>query len=333
MVVLVGDIGGTKTDIATAEVVNARVHLDQVRRHASRDYEGLAELLSDYLDEHPRVAEQRPSVAAFAIAGPVADDRCDATNLPWRLDARALESATGLSRVRLLNDLEAIAWSIGALDDDQLVTLQPGNAGSVGNIAVVAPGTGLGQAGLHWDGDRHRPFATEGGHCDFAPTDARELALLEHLQAQFGHVSWERVVSGMGIPILYDFLLRYRGASQDPRIREVLAREGDLAAAVARLAEAGQCPVCEEVMEWFALLLGREVGNVALKLMARGGVYLAGGIPPKNQALLARGGFLQGFLDKGRMRGLLEAMPVRLVLEERCALIGAARFLDDQGLD
>ncbi|WPL15525.1 Glucokinase [Thiorhodovibrio winogradskyi] len=341
MTLLVGDVGGTKTQIAIAEKDGQDWRLRDIHRYVSQDYSGLDKILTHYLAQHlaqdPARLEQPPVAAALAIAGPVADDRSETTNLPWQLDARALEEATGLARVRLLNDLEAIAWGIAGLNNDQLLTLQVGEPGARGNIAVVAPGTGLGQAGLFWDGQRHRPFATEGGHTDFAPTDAREFALLEHLQARFGRVSWERVASGMGIGNLYDFLHLYRNAAHHPRMAEVLARQdnpqggqtGDLAARVAALAAAGDCDICQETMAWFMLLLGREAGNSALKLMARGGVYLAGGILPKNLDLLKRGGFIQAFLDKGRMRGLLEAMPVHLVLEEYCGLIGAARFLSE----
>lgn len=323
MAVLVGDVGGTKTQVAIAQDHKTQWQLSNPRRYASQDYPGLGEILTDYLAG----LEQRPTAAALAIAGPVADDRSAATNLPWRLDARRLETATGIARVRLLNDLEATAWGILGLGEDQCLRLQAGDATARGNVAVVAPGTGLGQAGLFWDGQRHHPFATEGGHTDFAPRDAREFALLEYLKTRFGRVSWERVVSGMGIANLYGFLHQESGARHHPRMQQTLAHQGDIAAMVAELAAAGDCAICRQTMDWFALLLGREAGNTALKLMARGGVYLAGGILPKNLALIRSDGFLQGFLDKGRMRGLLAAMPVHLVIEDRVALIGAARFL------
>lgn len=331
MSVLVGDVGGTKTQIAVAWEDGSQWRLRHPRRYPSREYAGLDEILSHYLAGLART----PKAAALAIAGPVADDCSEATNLPWHLDARALESATGIARVRLLNDLEAIAWGIAGLTEKQFLTLQAGAAEACGNLAVIAPGTGLGQAGVFWDGQCHRPFATEGGHTDFAATDAREFALVEYLRGRYGRVSWERVVSGMGIGNLYQFLHQYRGVDHHPRMTAVLAQQerprgepaGDLAATVAALAATGDCGVCRETMDWFFVLLGREAGNCALKLMARGGVYLAGGILPKNLDLLRNGGFLQAFLDKGRMRGLLESMPVSLVLEEHGALIGAARFL------
>ncbi|MBK1649101.1 glucokinase [Rhabdochromatium marinum] len=328
MSVLVGDIGGTKTQVAIAQTTDGSVQLHHERRYASRDYAGLAAIVTDYLDGLASQGQVRPTAAALAIAGPVVADRCEATNLPWQLDARALESATGLDWVRLLNDLEAVAWGIPGLRPEQCLSLQAGQPDSQGHIAVVAPGTGLGQAGLFWDGQRHHPFATEGGHTDFAPTDAREFALLEFLQERFGRVSWERVVSGMGIETLYEFVLAYNEGTHHPRMEQTAG--GDVAATVSALAAAGECGICQATMELFMRLLGREAGNTALKLMARGGLYLAGGILPKNLAVLQEGGFLQGFLDKGRMRGLLEAIPVQLVLEERIALIGAARALQAQ---
>lgn len=320
---LVGDIGGTKTHLALAAWQGGRWTLTAERRYPSRDYPGLGEMLTDYLAP----LDVRPDSGAFAIAGPVLADRCTATNLPWQIDARALEAATGLAQVRLLNDLEAIAWGIAELEAEQWLTLQSGDSSACGNAAVVAPGTGLGQAGLFWDGTRHHPFATEGGHSDFAPRDAREFALLQHLSARFGRVSWERVVSGMGIALLYPFLCQYRNSAHHPEVAAVIEQQGDVAASVARLAQAGACPICQETMTLFMELLGRELANTALKLMARGGVYLAGGIVPKNLALAQQGDLLRGFLDKGRMRALLEAMPVRVVLEERVALLGAARYL------
>lgn len=321
--VLVGDIGGTKTHLAVAQWREGQCCLEAERRYPSRDYPGLEVIVCEYL----ATVQMRVNCGALAIAGPVMGERCEATNLPWQIQARALEAATGLERLHLLNDLEAVAWGIGGLDERQVQTLQVGDPAAQGHIAVVAPGTGLGQAGLFWDGQRYHPFATEGGHTDFAPRDAREWALLEQLSARFGRVSWERVVSGLGIENLYHFLCQYRNRPRHPDMEAVMARQGDVAAAVAQLATADACPVCRETLELFMALLGREVGNTALKLMARGGVYLAGGIVPKNLALATQSDFLPNFLDKGRMRPLLEAMPVRVVLEARVALLGAALYL------
>ncbi|MGB5734608.1 MAG: glucokinase [Thiohalocapsa sp.] len=326
MSVLVGDIGGTKTSLAVAEAGEGgdRIGLTLERRYASAEFVSLADIVERFVEETGADC----TLGSFAVAGPVVDDRSKTTNLPWELDARALAERLGFRRARLLNDLEAVAWGVAALDDGDLATLQVGEAENdlgVGNACVVAAGTGLGEAGLYWDGSRHHPFATEGGHTDFAPTDEREFALLNHLQKRFGRVSWERVVSGMGIGNLYLFLSQWHRAEHPAAVDQALSADGDLAAAVAVSAAAG-CPVCAETMDLFALLYGREAGNMALKHMALGGAYLGGGIAPKNLDLLRRGGFMQGFLDKGRMRALMQRMPVRVILEQRTPLLGAARF-------
>jgi glucokinase len=184
----------------------------------------------------------------------------------------------------------------------------------------------LGEAGLCWDGTLHRPFATEGGHTDFAPRDDLELALLRGLQERFGHVSWERLVSGMGIANIYDFLLERHGAQTSRPLREAMAA-GDESAAIAAAATDGSCPLCAETMQLFMDLYGREAGNMALKHMALGGVYLGGGIAPKNLDLMRRGPFLTAFFDKGRMDALMRRMPVKIILEQRAPLLGAARFI------
>jgi glucokinase len=325
MRVLVGDIGGTKTTLAVAEVDggDSAIRLDPKRRYPSREFSSLGDLIARFFEETAAQCE----FGSFAVAGPVVEDSAKTTNLPWEVDARALEARAGFRRVRLLNDLEAVAWGIGGLDERALAVLQPGEPDASGNACVVAAGTGLGQAGLFWDGTAHRPFPTEGGHCDFAPVDERELALLQHLKARFGRVSWERVVSGMGIANIYGFLLEWHDAAPSPEIGAVLAEDGDVAAAVAGAADG--CPICRETMDMFATFYGREAGNTALKHMALGGVYLGGGIAPKNLDLLRRPGFTQGFLDKGRMQPLMSRMPVKVILEPTTPLLGATRFMID----
>lgn len=320
MQVLVGDIGGTKTVLAIAETDKGVVRLRGDRRYASRDFGSLEDVVSRYLSETGEKCE----TAAFAVAGPVRGGRSEITNLPWDLDVRHLEQTLDLRTARLLNDLEAVAWGIAALGPDDLEVLHPGDSNAVGNACVIAAGTGLGQAGMYWDGALHRPFATEGGHTDYAPRDDLELALLRSLQERYGHVSWERLVSGMGIANIYHFLLQWRGSATSDLLREAMAA-GDESAAIARAAADGSCPICAETMQLFMDFYGREAGNLALAHMALGGVYLAGGIAPKNLELLRRGPFLKAFFDKGRMEALMQQMPVKVVLEQRAPLFGAAR--------
>ena len=322
MQVLVGDIGGTKTVLAIADTDAGIVRLTCERRFMSRDFVSLEDVVARFFAE----TGARSETAAFAVAGPVNGHRSEITNLSWDLDARHLEQALGLRGVRLLNDLEAVAWGIAALDPGDFDVLHPGEPDAAGNACVVAAGTGLGEAGMHWDGRLHRPFATEGGHADFAPRDERELALLRNLSEQYGHVSWERLVSGMGIANIYRFLLEWHKVEPSSQLQAAMAA-GDESAVIATAAADGSCPVCIETMQLFMDLYGREAGNMALTHMALGGVYLGGGIAPKNLELLRRGPFLDAFFDKGRMGALMRRMPVKVILEQRVPLFGAARFM------
>ncbi|NCA72184.1 MAG: glucokinase [Sphingobacteriia bacterium] len=323
MRVLVGDIGGTKTALGLAKTHRDGVELAERRVYPSAAFGALDEIVRRYADDTG--ASFR--FAAFAVAGPVRDRRCQATNLPWVLDEEDLERTLGLAGVVLLNDLEATAWGLVSLGPEDLVELHPGEVAG-GNICVVAAGTGLGEAGLYWDGLEHRPFATEGGHADFAPSNTLEFALLEFLQGRFGRVSWERVVSGLGIVNLYDFFAATRGRESPPEVREA-ARAGNVAV-IAAAAEQGRCPLCVEAMSLFFRLYGREAGNMALKQMALGGVYLGGGIAPKNLDALRRSDFLAGFFDKGRLEPVMRAMPVRVIVQPNTPLLGAARYLESQ---
>jgi glucokinase len=320
MRVLVGDIGGTKTSLALADITGEHVELVEPRSYASASWPGLQACARAYLDEIGLPCE----LAAFALAGPVKEGRCATTNLAWVVDAHTLEAELGLARARLLNDLEAVAWAVPALAPAQLEQLQVGD-GSRGNACVIAPGTGLGEAGLYWDGTQHHPFASEGGHADFAPVTELELALLGFIRRTHARVSWERVVSGMGIANLYAFLLEHRRASTPAWLHDEIAA-GELAAAVAHAAARGADPICVETMQLLFTLYGREAGNLALKHMALGGVYLAGGVTLRNLELLRASGFIEGFCDKGRMRELMGRMPVRVILDPHAALRGAARL-------
>ena len=322
MRVLVGDIGGTKTGLALAEIDGERISLSGERRYPSAKSDSLEKIVKGYVSDTGIECE----LGAFAIAGPVRAGRSRTTNLPWEVDARHMEQFLGLRSVRLFNDLEAVAWGIPALGEDSFDVLHPGEDGAEGNACVVAAGTGLGEAGMFWDGTRHHPFATEGGHTDFAPLDDKEFALLTDLRRRFGRVSWERVVSGTGVANIYQFLMSWHQADVPDWLREEIAT-GDAAAAIARAAQRRHCPICAEAMKMFSGFYGREAGNMALKHMALGGVYLGGGVAQKNLDLLHRGQFLQGFFDKGRMEPVVRRMPVRVILEPLTPLYGAARFM------
>jgi glucokinase len=323
MRVLAGDVGGTKTRLAVFDVQGTR--LDTVKEHSypSGSYNGLEEIVREFLDGAGSDCRQ----ACFGIAGPVQRGRVQTTNLPWVVEEQALAALFGFERVALINDLEANAWGIDALREDDFHVVNAGSPDAEGNACIVSAGTGLGEAGLYWDGQRHWPFASEGGHADFSPSTDLEIALLEYLRERLGHVSWERVVSGMGLVNVHDFLRAHRGVAMPSWLREEMSA-GDAAAAISRAAMDGRDALCAETLDLFVHLYGVEAGNHALKIMATGGVYLGGGIAPKNLDRFKGPGFMQGFLDKGRMQPLLEAMPVKIILNDRTALFGPALYLE-----
>ncbi len=314
---LAGDIGGTKTRLAITGVTGRQIHIQREASYPSRDYANFEMLLSDFLGN-----QQIPRYAVFGIAGPVQGRLVQTTNLPWHIDADALQKQFGIAQCSLLNDLEAIAHGLAGLAPDGVLTLQDGEPDACGNLAVIAAGTGLGEAALYWDGRQHLPYATEGGHTSFSPANELEIKFLQHMQQKYTHVSWERVVSGMGLLNLHEFLRLYRRAEIPTWLADEM-QSGDAAAAIANAALSGQDEICLETLSWFARLYAAEAGNLALKVMSRGGIYLAGGIAPKILPLLQTQAFLDAFQHKGRMRPLLEAMPVKVVLDDRVALYGA----------
>jgi len=315
---IAGDIGGTKTRLAIAEVIGNRVRIEREANYKSRDFPTFEALLTDFL-----IGVEVPAHAAFGIAGPVLDGAVRATNLPWYIDAEVLRRLFGFRACTLLNDLESTAYGLPALGVEDLLTLQQGEANARGNSAIIAAGTGLGEAGMYWDGERHHPYATEGGHASFSPQTELEIALLRHLQSRYTPVSWERVVSGMGLVDLHEFLRAYR-KSVSPQWLIDKMRDGDAAAVISHAALSGSDDICIEALDLFVQMYGAEAGNLALKTMSRGGMYVGGGIAPKILPLFQRDIFMRAFLNKGRMRPLLEAMPVRVILNDRTALYGAA---------
>lgn len=319
--ILAGDIGGTSTRLACFELIDGRLRPAIMQKFPSRDYRGLAEIVSAFAAQHRiRIAH-----AAFGIAGPVRAGRVVTTNLPWIVEQATLAHALGVDAVWLLNDLEANTYGIAMLGAEDFALLNAGAADAQGNIAVIAAGTGLGEAGAVWDGQRLLPFACEGSHADFAPRDELEAELLLHLRQRYEHVSWERVVSGPGLCHLYEFLRDTGRGVEQPWVCERM-RNGDPAAVIAEAALAGRCELCVHALDRFVALYAAEAGNLALKVMATGGVYLGGGIAPKIIDKLMAPVFVRSFCAKGRMRGLLEAMPVRVVLNDETALLGAARY-------
>ncbi len=254
------------------------------------------------------------------------DNRAQTTNLPWLVDGTKLSSAAGVESVALINDLKAQAYGIAILDPEDFIVLNKGSEAAVGNAALIAAGTGLGQAGLYWDGQAYHPFATEGGHTSFGPKGERQIALLNFLARRYGRVSWERAVSGPGIVNIFEFLLEYRDTAKPAWLEAELGDDGDAAPLITKAALEGRSEICVEALDLFVELYGAEAGNLALKMLATGGVFVGGGIAPRIIEKLGQPLFMQAFLDKGRMRPLLEATPVRVVMNKSAALMGAARY-------
>jgi glucokinase len=320
MLILAGDIGGTSTRLAYFDTAGGALRSVVEKNFPSRESGSLEEIVSRFTAEQGLVAES----ACFGIAGPVRNGRVRTPNLPWNVDSAVLSGILGLQSVRLLNDLEANAYGIDLLGPDDLVVLNQGVPDPTGTIAVVSAGTGLGEALAYWDGTAHRPLSSEGGHADFAPRNELETELLLFLRAEHGRVSTERVVSGPGLCNIYRFLRDARHLPETPAVAEAM-RQGDPAAAISRAALKGECSLCGQVLDLFVSLYGAEAGNVALRTLATGGIYLGGGIAPKIIERLKGPGFMMGFCTKGRLSPLLENIPVLVILNDRTALLGAAR--------
>jgi len=317
--ILAGDIGGTNARLALFDVRNGQFNLITATIFPSRNYSGLDEIVSEFV----QTSGVRPAKACFGIAGPVTNGVVETSNLPWKIQARRLADELRIDNATLINDLEATGWGVGALSADDLVALNQ-ITGASGNQAIVAAGTGLGEGGLYWDGRRHHVFASEGGHCDFGPADDLQVELFKYLAARYGHVSWERVLSGPGLVNIFEFL-RDTGRGTVPSWLSAEMKVMDPAAAISSAAIEGKCPMSEQALDIFVAIFGAEAGNLGLKLKATGGVFLAGGIAPKILPKLATPLFLEAFLGKGRLRHLMEVMPVKVIVNDKLALIGAAR--------
>ena len=318
--IVAGDIGGTNARLALFDVQAGRLLLIKEAVYKSRSAPDLETIARRFVEEMRPAA----TAAALGVAGPVKEGRIETPNLPWVVDSRRLADILGVPKVTLLNDLKANAYGLRHLGPTDFAVIQAGSHEAAGNQAILSAGTGLGSAGLYWDGQRHRPFATEGGHADFAPRNQLEAELMEDIAREKGRVSAERILSGNGLVRVYKFLRARSGVPEPPELAARLARE-DPAAVISRLGLDEAEPVCVKALELFVTVYGAEAGNVALRMLATGGVFLGGGIAPKNLPALQRKGlFMNAFLDKGRMRPLLETIPVLVVLNDRAALWGAA---------
>jgi glucokinase len=308
--------------VALFSVHNRKLREEEKRTFASREYPGLVPVLHDFLGNNHRPIES----ACFGVAGPVVEGKVKTTNLPWFLDSQEIDKAFKLKAVTLLNDLEAAAYGIFTLEPHELFTLNEGVVGRRGNKVLIAAGTGLGETTLYDDGRDYHPLASEGGHGDFAPRDETEIDLLRYLIKKFGHVSYERVVSGPGIAHIYDFLRDSGRIEESGWLKEKIAAAEDASAVISQEGLAENSAISVRTLDLFASVYGAEAGNLALRGKAIGGVYVGGGIAPKILAKLKDGTFMRAFLDKGRYRELLASIPVHVILNDQTALQGAAFY-------
>jgi glucokinase len=316
---LAGDIGGTKTLLGLFDAEPVRPRALVVRSFATLEYADLPSMIAAFLAD-PEAPRTSLDCAAFGVAGPVLGESATLTNVPWRVEARRVASAFNVPRVHLLNDLEAMAWSIPVLRESEVHVLQEGVARRGGNIALIAAGTGLGQALLHWVENRFVPSASEGGHADFAARTEREFALARDLTSRYGRADVEHVVSGRG------FLNLHRVAHREPCRAGIDLDAPDAPAAISAAALERRCPGCVEVLDMFVDAYGAEAGNLALRTVATGGVFVGGGIAPKILPALADGAFMRAFLAKPPLDDMLRKMPVKIILNAQAGLLGAAVF-------
>lgn len=320
--ILSGEIGATRTRLAAFETEGNSLHRVVEKLYLSQEHSGLSGIITDFI----RTEGIPVQSACFGVAGPVKRGRSKISNLPWTIDAHELAKQLKLNTVGLINDLEAYAYGIDALDSKDFITLNEGSEDEEGNRAVISARTGLGMAGLYWDGFRHHPFACEGGHADFAPTRGLEMELLAYLQKKYGRVSCERILSGPGIKNIYDFLRDTNKQDEPQWLKEQMAAAPDPPALISQLALEGRATICDQTLSLFVSIYGAETGNCALNFLSTGGIFLGGSIAAKIVPKMKDPIFMQSFLDKGRMEQLLKEMPVKIVLNDDSGIIGAARY-------
>lgn len=319
---LAGDIGGTKTNLAVFSAEKGAHEPVAEATFVSANYQDLETMIQEFLV----AAHAQIEIAAFGVAGPIQGNRVQMTNLTWSIDADRVRDAFSLKAVYLLNDLQSIASAVPILQPSDVYTLNNGTPKPGGSIGVIAPGTGLGEAFLAWDGQRYHAYASEGGHSSFAPLNTTELDMLRYLLERYDHISYERVGSGLGLPNIYAFFRDTQDIAELPHITEQLAQASDPTPIIvnAALDATNPSPLCQQTLNTFISVLGSEAGNLALTLLATGGIYLGGGIPPRILSSLTDGHFMQAFLAKGRFDQLLTHIPVYVILNPKAALLGAA---------
>jgi len=316
--ILAGEIGATGTRLAAFEKEGSRLQLVVEKTYMSQEHSSLSEIIAAFIKAEGIAAHS----ACFGVAGPVRRGRSKISNLPWVIDSRDLAKQLKLDSVGMINDLEAYAYGIDGLDSKDFVMLNPGSEDAEGNRAVISARTGLGVAGLYWDGYRHHPFACEGGHSDFAPRNALEMELLVYLQKRYGRISYERLLSGPGIKNIYDFLRDAHKADEPQWLKDQIAAAQDPPAVISQLAQEGKAAICDQTLSIFVSIYGAETGNCALNFLSTGGIFIGGSVAAKNVPKMKDPIFMESFLDKGRMVDLLKEIPVTIVLNDDSGITG-----------
>ena len=320
--ILAGDVGGTKVHLALFDFIDGKLKVVRDKLFPAKEYAGLEAIVTEF------VISEKVTAACFGVPGPVRDGRLRLTNLPWTLDSRDLARNLKIDYLFLINDLQANGYGIAELGPDQIYTLSEGDARQVGNRALISAGTGLGEAFLVFDGRDYVPYPSEGGHADFAPRNDDEIDLLHFLMQKYnGRISFERVVSGQGLTNVYEFLRDGRGMEEPAWLAQRMTEE-DPNAVITDLAMKARSEICERALDMFVSAYGAEAGNLTLKILAVGGLYVGGGIAPRILEKLKDGTFMKAFIDKGRLSQLLVNTPVRVILESRTALIGSAAYAE-----
>jgi glucokinase len=322
IMVLAGDVGGTKTNLALYKATVDNMESQKESTYHSASYASFQDILTQFLSENKGI---KPDRICLGVAGPVLKGKVELTNLSWILDSEEVKKGAGATEASLINDLEATAYGLGGLTARDFVSIHESSGDFRGNIAIIAPGTGLGEAGLYWDGHSHHPFPTEGGHSDFSPRNEMDIALFEYLQKKYEVVSWEKVIAGPGIYDIYQFLCEVKGRPKAAWLQEQL-RTQDPSAVISKMALDEKDPACIETMQLFVRYLARESSNLVLKLKATGGLFLGGGIPPKITPLLMQNNYYDNYLDCDRMQHLLKNVSIKIMLSDKTALLGAAYF-------
>jgi glucokinase len=324
--ILAGDVGGTKVHLALFGFDQGKLTHVRDEKFPAQEHSGLEEVIRKFLDETP--GDNDVTAACFGVPGPVRGGKLKLTNLPWLLDSAELSRNLKIEHLFLINDLEANGYGIPELNPEQIFVLSDGDPAAHGNRGLISAGTGLGECVLAWNGKTHMPMASEGGHTDFAARTEDEIDLLRYLRRVLnGRVSVERVVSGLGLRNIYSFLRDEKGIDEPSWLKERMETE-DPNAVIGELGESGANELCAKTLDMFVSCYGAEAGDLALKVLAIGGLYIGGGIAPKILKKMQEGAFMKSFTDKGRLSDLLVHTPVRIILESRAALMGAAAYAE-----